>query len=166
MADDAAGVVGCRHHGHGGDLAAADEAVGRVVGRQSFRHVIADRIGLAVERDTVGNLEGDAFLAHRRHEAVAHVMGEGELGGRQDDEQPPTASSDQAFRGTIAKGVIVVIHVRMRRRKLGAAVAHEGKTLFHQEFHALVGGFGAAEQDAVGHPVADDMLDRIDLRRV
>ncbi|MND40636.1 hypothetical protein D3C80_313800 [compost metagenome] len=128
--------------------------------------MIANRIGLAVERDALGYLEAYSFLPHRRHEAVAHVVVKGEALGRQDDEQPPTAGGDQLFRRLIGEAVIVVVDIRMRRRKLRPAVTDEGKARFQQEFHPLVGRFGAAEEDAVGHAVADDVADGVDLRRI
>src|SRR3546814_10980630 len=45
-------------------------------------------------------------------------------------------------------------------------MADEREIVFQQKLHALVRGFGAREDEAVGHAVANDVPDRIYLRRV
>src|SRR5690606_23707498 len=126
------------HDGERGYLAAADEAIGPVGLRKPLVDGFPDLVRLAVQCHFFWNVEGYAFFAHGSHEAMAHVVREGEALGRQDDAQLLAASSDQLSGRLIRKAIVVEVHVWVLRCQLRSAMANEREVTFQQQLDPFV----------------------------
>lgn len=129
--------------GERGNFAGTGISIRRIRLRAAAAHVVADHVGGAVEIERLGDFIGGARFAHRSHEAVQHVLTEGQALGRQDDRDLAPALDDQPLGRLVGEGEIVVIDEGVRSGEFRAAMRNEGKAVFQKQPHTRIEGLSA-----------------------
>jgi len=118
--------------------------------------------GAALEQGGGDRPETDG--AHGAHSGD-HLHSVHHVRQRQEQRQPAPALRYKALHRHPGKGRVVVVDKGVLDPEIRAPVRHEGKVVFHQQLDAGILRLGPRKDTAVGHAVAQDVLDRVDRWR-